>query len=92
MIYNLRCNWLLAIEIYIYGLHEFFTFHCLTRNIFISCFDTVFRRPYRRFSIALKAILTLSEKIFTSDWLWISRALVLLLKIRHQELSVTFSK
>ena len=88
----LPCNWLLAIEIYIYGLHEFFTFHCLTRNILISCFDTVFRRPYRRFSIALKAILTLSDKIFTSDWLWISRALVLLLKIRPQELSVVFSK
>ena len=37
------------------------------------CFDTVFRRPYRYFSIALKLILSLFDryKIFTSDWLWI---------------------
>ena len=34
-----------------------------------KCFDTVFRRPYRCFSIALKETLSLSDlhKIFTSD-------------------------
>ena len=39
----------------------------------LRCFDTVFRRPYRYFSIALKEILPLSDryKIFASDWLWI---------------------
>ena len=33
------------------------------------CFDTVFRRPYRCFSIALKEILSMSDryKIFASD-------------------------
>ena len=35
------------------------------------CFDIVFQRPYRYFSIPLKAILSLSDryKIFTNDWL-----------------------
>ena len=39
----------------------------------LRCFDTVFRRPYRYFSIALKEILPLSDryKIFACDWLWI---------------------
>ena len=39
----------------------------------LRCFDTVFRRPYRYFSIALKGILSLSDRynIFASDWLWI---------------------
>ena len=39
----------------------------------VRCFDTVFQRPYRYFSIALKGILSLSDryKIFASDWLWI---------------------
>ena len=38
---------------------------------YLRCFDIVFRRPYRYFSIALKVILSLSDryKIFTSDWL-----------------------
>ena len=37
------------------------------------CFDTVFQRPYRYFSIALKVVSSLSDhyKIFTSNWLWI---------------------
>ena len=37
------------------------------------CFDTVSRRPYPCFSIALKVILSLSDhhKILTCDWLWI---------------------
>ena len=37
------------------------------------CFDTVFQRPYRYFSIALKVVFSLSDryKIFTSNWLWI---------------------
>ena len=37
----------------------------------LRCFDTVFQRPYRYFSIALKVILSLSDRyeIFTSDWL-----------------------
>ena len=41
--------------------------------LLIRCFDTVSRRPYRCFSIALKVVLSLSDrnKIFTSDWLWI---------------------
>ena len=35
----------------------------------LRCFDTVFRRPYRYFSIALKVVLPLSNrcKIFVSD-------------------------
>ena len=39
----------------------------------IRCFDTVFQRPYRYFSIALKVIFSLSDrcKIFTSNWLWL---------------------
>ena len=39
----------------------------------LRCFDTVFQRPYRYFSIALKVVSSLSDryKIFTSDWLWI---------------------
>ena len=38
-------------------------FNCL------RCFDTVFRRPYRYFSIALKVVFSLPDryKIFTSD-------------------------
>ena len=37
--------------------------------IVLRCFGTVFRRPYRYFSIALKLILSLSDlyKIFTSE-------------------------
>ena len=37
------------------------------------CFDTVFKRSYRYFSIALKAVFSLSDRytIFTSNWLWI---------------------
>ena len=37
----------------------------------LRCFDIVFQRPYRYFSIALKVILSLSYryKIFTNDWL-----------------------
>ena len=40
---------------------------------YLRCFDTVFRRPNRSFSVALKVILSLSDRyeIFTSDWLWI---------------------
>ena len=39
----------------------------------LRCFGTVFRRPYRYFSIALKGILSLSDryKTFASDWLWV---------------------
>ena len=35
----------------------------------LRCFDTVFRRPYRCFSIVLKVILSLSDryKLFASD-------------------------
>ena len=38
---------------------------------YLRYFDIVFQRPYRYFSIALKVILSLSDryKIFTSDWL-----------------------
>ena len=40
----------------------------------LRCFDTVFQRPYRNFSIALKVVFSLSDryKIFTSNWLWLS--------------------
>ena len=41
---------------------------------FLRCFDTVFQRPYRYFTIALKVVFSLSNsyKIFTSIyWLWI---------------------
>ena len=40
----------------------------------LRCFDTVFQRPYRYFSIALKEVFSLSDryKIFTSNWLWIA--------------------
>jgi len=39
----------------------------------LNCFDTVFQRPYRHFSIVLKVFFTLSDryKIFTSNWRWI---------------------
>ena len=39
----------------------------------LRCFDTVFQRPYRYFSIALKAFFSLSDryKVFTINWLWI---------------------
>ena len=42
-------------------------------NNTLRCFDTVFQRPYRYFSIALKVFFSLSDryKIFTSNWLWI---------------------
>ena len=38
----------------------------------LRCFDTVFRKPYRCFSIVLKVILSLSDryKLFTNDWPW----------------------
>ena len=39
----------------------------------LRCFDQVFQRPYRYFSIALRLVFSLSDryKIFTSCWLWI---------------------
>ena len=39
----------------------------------LRCFDTVFLRPYRYFSVALKVFFSLSDryKIFTSNWLCI---------------------
>ena len=42
-------------------------------GVCLRCFDTVFERPYRYFSIALKVVFSLSDryKIFTSNWLWI---------------------
>ena len=38
-------------------------------QLVLRCFDTVFRRPYRYFSVALKGILSVSNryKIFASD-------------------------
>ena len=40
---------------------------------YLRCFDTVFQRPHRYFSVALKVVFSLSDgyKIFTSNWLWI---------------------
>ena len=51
------------------GLHC--THGCVTCTAALRCFDTVFRRPYRCFSIALKVILSLFDcyKLFTSDCL-----------------------
>ena len=51
------------------GLHC--THGCVTYSAALRCFDTVFRRPYRCFSIALKVILSLFDcyKFFTSDCL-----------------------
>ena len=42
-------------------------------RILMRCFDTLSRRPYRCFSIALKVISSLSDrhKIYNSDWPWI---------------------
>ena len=39
----------------------------------LRCFDTVFQRPNRYFSKALKVVFSLSYRyiIFTSNWLWI---------------------
>ena len=39
----------------------------------LRCFDTVFQRPHRYFSIALKVVFSSSDRyeIFTSNWLWI---------------------
>ena len=39
----------------------------------LRCFNTVFQRLYRYFSIALKILFSASDryKIFTSNWLWI---------------------
>ena len=39
----------------------------------LRCFDAVFQRPYRYFSVALKVFFSLSDcyKIFISNWLWI---------------------
>ena len=54
------------------------TYSCIFANkcrhvLFLRCFDTVFQRPYRYFSIALKVVFSLSDryKIFTNNWLWI---------------------
>ena len=40
-------------------------------NLILRCFDIVYQKPYRYFSIALKVILSLSDryKIFTNDLL-----------------------
>ena len=42
-------------------------------KVTLRCFDTVFPRPYRYFSMALKVVFSLSDryKIFTSNFLWI---------------------
>ena len=39
----------------------------------LRCFDTVFQRPYRYFSVALKVFFSLSDRYetFTSTWQWI---------------------
>ena len=44
-----------------------------SNTIRLRCFDRVFHRPYRYFSIALKVVFSSSDryKIFTSNWLWI---------------------
>ena len=47
--------------------------HKCIRSLRFRCFDTVFQKPYRYFSIALKVFFSLYDryKIFTSNWLWI---------------------
>ena len=49
------------------------TFIAINNYNTLRCFDTVFQRPYRYFSIALKVVFSLSDryKIFTSNCLWI---------------------
>ena len=39
----------------------------------LGCFDTVFQRPYRYFSIDLKVVFSFSDRyeIFANNWLWI---------------------
>ena len=46
--------------------------HKCIRSLRLRCFDTVFQKPYRYFSIALKVFFSMSDryKIFTSNWLW----------------------
>ena len=50
-----------------------FTVFYLVKMCNLRCFDTVFQRPYRYFSVILKVVFSLSDhyKIFTSNWLWI---------------------
>ena len=72
---DIQRNWLAIIECLRHGMSEMKR-HELAKALYISdlrCFDTVFQRPYRYFSIALKMVFSLSDcyKIFTSNWLWI---------------------
>ena len=62
-----------AIKVYFPFCREFFSAGTENLPRLFFCFDTVFQRPYRYFSIALKVFFSLSDryKIFTSNWLWI---------------------
>ena len=59
-------SWCLGVPCFLGILYCAWIIHGILR-----CFNTVFRRPCRCFSIALKMILSLSGlyKLFTSDWL-----------------------
>ena len=48
-------------------------FSCFSYFIDLRCFDIVFQRPYRYFSIAWKVISSLSDRyqIITNDWLYV---------------------
>ena len=50
-----------------------FKFSCFSYFIDLRCFDIVFQRPYRYFSIAWKVISSLSDRyqIITNDWLYV---------------------
>ena len=50
---------------------NFFFLVICCKIVVLRCFDTLFQRPYRYFSIALKVFFSLSDryKIFTSNWL-----------------------
>ena len=43
------------------------------KSLKLKCFDTVFQRPYRYFSITLKVDFSLADryKSFNFNWLWI---------------------
>ena len=65
------CNWhFFPVN---YSFSSKIRFELIGSKMILRCFDTVFQRPYRYFSIALKVVFSLSKryKIFTSNWLWI---------------------
>ena len=60
----------------------------------LRCFDAVFRRPYCDFSIALKVILSLSDRyeIFNTDWLWFDMIKVFQFFLNKIDITMTTAK